>query len=73
MIENERQLQAARESIEYWKSTMTTGGSWLGNEDARAEIMQIQKEIAAYERRRAQEQQTKDAADVAAKDASSTV
>lgn len=75
MIENEQQLQAAREAMDYWKSTMTTGGSWLGNEQAMTEIMKLGKQIADYTRRTAQQeaQLTKEAAHDAAKDASETV
>lgn len=52
MIENEHQLQAARSWLRYWKSTAADGEqSWMGGEDARAEVARYAKMIADYERR----------------------
>lgn len=52
MIENQHQLQAARSWLRYWKSVAADGEqSWLGAEDARAEIMRYAREITDYERR----------------------
>jgi hypothetical protein len=53
MIENERELEAAQKWIEYWKSTRTTGQSWLGNEQASQKIAELKREILAYRRSRA--------------------
>lgn len=52
MIENDDQLRKARSDLEYWRHSMTTGGSWLGNERHQAEIAALRREIVEYERRR---------------------
>jgi hypothetical protein len=51
MIENDGQLRKAQRALEYWRTSMTTGGSWLGNENARGEIMKLRREIDEYQRR----------------------
>jgi hypothetical protein len=51
-IQNEQQLKDVQDHIAYWKQTMTVGQSWLGNEQARAEIMRLQRMIDDYQRRR---------------------
>lgn len=53
MIENDDQLHQVRRDLEYWRQSMTTGGSWLGNERHQAEIAALRREIVEYERRRA--------------------
>jgi hypothetical protein len=55
MIENDEQLRAAQRDLEYWRNAMTTGGSWLGNENARGEILRLRQQIDAYQRARAKE------------------
>lgn len=51
VIENERELKAATEWIEYWKSTRRAGLSWIGNEQGAQKIVQLRREIDAYRRR----------------------
>jgi hypothetical protein len=52
MIENDEQVRAAQRDLEYWRTAMTTGGSWLGNENARGEILRLRQQIDAYRRAR---------------------
>lgn len=50
MITTELQRQATLGWIQYWKQSVASGEqSWLANEDARAEIMQLHAEIKAYD------------------------
>lgn len=52
MIENEQQLEAARDWLRYWKSIVADGEqSWSGGEDARSELMRYASAISEYERR----------------------
>jgi hypothetical protein len=51
MIQNERELQAALEWIEYWKSTRSVGQSWIGNEQAAQKIVELRAQVDAYRRR----------------------
>jgi hypothetical protein len=54
MIENDEQMRKAQKAIAYWHDAITKGGgSWLGNENTRTEILHLRKEIADYERRKA--------------------
>jgi hypothetical protein len=55
MIERDEQLRAAQRDIEYWRHSMTTGGSWLGNENARGEILRLRQQIDTYQRARARD------------------
>lgn len=48
MIRNERELQAALEWIEYWKSTRSGAQSWIGNEQAAKKIVELRDQIDAY-------------------------
>jgi hypothetical protein len=53
MIENDEQMRKAQKAIAYWHDTITKGGgSWLGNENTRTEILHLRQEIADYERRK---------------------
>lgn len=53
MIENDEQMRKAQKAIAYWHDVITKGGgSWLGNENTRTEILHLRKEIADYERRK---------------------
>lgn len=52
MIENEYQLEAARNWLRYWKSIVADGEqSWSGGENARAEVMRYARAISDYEKR----------------------
>lgn len=53
MIQNERELRAAMEWLEYWNSTRTGAQSWIGNEQAAQKVAELREEIAAYRRRAA--------------------
>jgi hypothetical protein len=54
MIENDEQLRKAQDAVTYWRTMISKGGgSWLGNENARTEILTLRNQIADYERRRA--------------------
>ena len=56
MIENDEQARKAQKEMTYWRNmAMGSSGSWLGNENARTEILRLRNEIAEYERRRAAE------------------
>jgi hypothetical protein len=50
MIQNERELQAALEWIEYWKSTRGVGQSWIGDEQAAQKIVELRRQIDHYRR-----------------------
>lgn len=52
MIHNDRELQAALQWIDYWKSTRH-GQSWIGNEQACQKIIQLRRQIDAYRREQA--------------------
>lgn len=52
MIRNDRELQAAEQWIAYWKSTRTTGQSWIGNEQAGQKIAALRREIDEYRKAR---------------------
>jgi hypothetical protein len=51
MIRNEREMKAAMEWIDYWKSTRTGGQSWIGNEQAAQKIIELRRQIDDYRRR----------------------
>jgi hypothetical protein len=54
MIENEHELQAARDWLRYWKSIVADGEqSWLGGENARCEVMRYARAISLYEHQQA--------------------
>jgi hypothetical protein len=59
MIENEEQLRKAQSAVAYWRTMIGSGGgSWLGNENARTEILALHREIAGFERQSAREAST---------------
>lgn len=50
MIRNERELQAALQWIEYWKTNRSGQASWLGREQAARHIIELRKGIDDYRR-----------------------
>lgn len=53
MITNDRELQAALDWMQYWKSTRHVGQSWLGNEQASQKMIELRRDIDAYRARQA--------------------
>jgi hypothetical protein len=51
MIRNERELRAAMEWIEYWKSTRSGAQSWIGNEQAAQKIIELRRQVDEYRSR----------------------
>lgn len=49
MIHNEREMEAAQQWIDYWKSTRH-GQSWIGNEQASQKVIQLRRQIDEYRR-----------------------
>jgi hypothetical protein len=51
MITNDRELQAALGWLAYWQQNRSGEQSWIGNEQARQKVAELNREISDYRRR----------------------